>query len=522
MAELGGNPPNSIVPGPYVASTASVPPLGPQPAGQGGYASDSGAYANIKKRPIVVPGLKNVQQVMAAPPTVAISLTNPIPSGQLYTATNQNTGSLSAPFNTANFTITRAGNPTVGGTTFPNFDYLAFNSVFNGGANVVGLSVIFSGTVLVLELKDLNTSIMIKVNDQYTSLTPTATGSSGSATFLSVTFSAAVTAVRIDFFASDILGSFSFRGMFTGSLTDTLEPAEIRGPRVIVLGDSVTAATGATHQTLGFVGVFAEYMGWDDVWPSGIGGTGMISTNGISNYIGRLATDVFPFYPDEVIIAGWYNDNASTMLAIRAAASALIAAIRQNLPTCRITFFGPYTPYGSGYQYGTNAATGVGFVATRTGVGQAIAAANDPLVRWIDPSTFPLNQMSSIPLSAQQLANNTTTLSASVAANATAIHTVIPLLTGCQYQFADGSRCRVLSIAGTIATVDQVINAQANGATIALVGNCWISGKGFQGNTTGVGNADNFIFTDDVHPVNLGHLHLGICLAQQYVANLNT
>jgi hypothetical protein len=473
-----------------------------------------------KKHTLIAPGIKNIQQVMASPPTLAISTTNPAAAGQFYGATNLTTGSLSAPINTANWTVTRAGNPVIQGAAFPALQYVGYNSILSaGGSNIVDFSVIFSGTVLVFAIKDLNTSMLVKVNDQYVSLTPTATGSTGSTTYLSITFQAAVTGVRIDILCSDIFGAMSFWGMYTGSLTDTLEPAEIRGPRIIVLGDSITAATGAAHQALGFVGVFAEYLGWDDVWPSGIGGTGML-TAASQAYIARLATDVFPYAPDEVIIAGFQNDNGQKTSDIAAAASALIAAIHQNLPTCRITFFGPYTPIGSGYQFGNNAPNGTGYVATRAGLAQATA--NDPLVRWIDPTTYPLNASSNIPLGATQQANNTHSLTQSVVALATTLHTNIALLTGAQYEFADGSRFRTLSIANTTATIDQCINAQANGATFKLVGNCWITGVGFQGALTGVGNADTFIFTDHVHPVSLGHRHLGIALAQQYVANLNS
>jgi hypothetical protein len=459
---------------------------------------------------VVAPGIKNIQQVMASPPTLAISTTNPIPSGQFYSATNQSTGSLSAPFNTANWTLTRAGNPGIAGATFPLFKFMNFNSIASvTGSNVVGLSVIFSGTVLVMSLRDLNTGILVKVNDQYVSLTPTSTGATGSTTFFSITFGAAVTGVRIDILSSDILGSFSFGGMFTGSLTDTLEPAEIRGPRVIVLGDSITTATGASAQPFGYVGVFAEYMGWDDVWPSGVGGTGMLTATATA-YITRLVTDVLPYNPDEVIVAGFYNDNGQTFSAMSAAATQIITTIQAALPLCRITFFGPYTPFGAGSQFGTS--SGNGFVATRAALNTAVAQANSPLVKLIDPSQY---NLPNAPFS--------TALTAGVAANATTVVTATPLIPGVHYQFPDGSKFRCLSTAGgsPTATIDSCINAQASGTTVTQTGNCWITGKGHVGATTGVGNADLFIIADDVHPTNLGHLTLGIALATQYVQQLN-
>jgi hypothetical protein len=454
----------------------------------------------------VAPGIRNIQQVMASPPTVAISTTNPIPSGQFYSATNQFTASLTAPFNVANWSLTRSGNPGILNTTFPFFKFMNFNTIASvGGSNVVCLSVIFSGTVLVMQLGDLNTSILVKVNDQYTSLTPVATGATGGNTFLTITFGSAVTGARIDILSSNVLGSFRFSGMFTGSLTDTLEPAPIRGPRVLVLGDSVTSATGATHQALGFVGVFSEYMGWDDVWPLGIGATGMLTSPTSKQYFARLSTDIIPFNPDEVIVAGFQNDNGQTFAAMFAAASQIITTIQAALPACRITFFGPYTPSGAGTSFGTS--TGVGYVATRAALNAAVAAANSSLVRLIDPSQY---NLPNAPFS--------TTLTAAAASNATSITTAQPLIPGVHYQFADGLKFRCLSTGGTVtAAVDLINHAQANGATVTQTGNYWITGSGKLGATTGVGNADLFIIADGIHPTNLGHLTLGIALATQYV-----
>jgi hypothetical protein len=465
-------------------------------------------------RPFLAKGPGNVQQLMASPPTVAIATTNPASAGQQFIPTVQ--GAAQSAINTANWSFHRSGSPAVYGNTNPNYNFIGFNSIPSAtGSNVVSTSVIFSGTVLVYRCKGVASSVFVKVNDQYVSLTPVAVPSNGSSNYISVTFGSAVVGARVEFIQSNIFGSCAFGGMWTGSNTDTLEPAEIRGPRIIVLGDSVTTATGSTGSAaLGFVQVMAEYLGFDDVWPSGIGGTGMINAGTYVTYINRLATDVFPYNPSEVIIQGFYNDSGASYATILAAANAIIASIQANLPLAKITFLGPYAPYGAGYQLGSN--TGAGFVAQRAALRAAVAGAANPLVSLIDPSSMPLNSVSNIAQTPFA-----TTVTASVAANATSITTAIPLIPGLHYQFVDGSIFRCLSVAGNVATIDQAINAQASNSAVTQVGNCWITGNGYQGATTGVGNADNFIFTDHVHPVNLGHYHYGVEAARQWVQNAN-
>src|SRR5260370_38729020 len=67
-----------------------------------------------------------------------------------------------------------------------------------------------------------------------------------------------------------------FGGVYTAA-TDTIQPAPVRGPRVIVVGDSFTEGAGGTSQVNGWVQVFADALGWDDVWPSGAGRTGFVN-----------------------------------------------------------------------------------------------------------------------------------------------------------------------------------------------------------------------------------------------------
>lgn len=60
------------------------------------------------------------------------------------------------------------------------------------------------------------------------------------------------------------------------------------------------------------------------------------------------------------------------------------------------------------------------------------------------------------------------------------------------------------------------------GTVITPCPNCYLTGNGHQGATTGVGNADSLVFTDGIHPSPAGHLMLGAILGQAYAAQLNS
>lgn len=504
-------------------------------AGTQAYTTDAGpVYSNgtawilgypygLKKHPFMPKGMANVQQVMAAPPTVAISTTNPLAGAQVFSATN-NSGNANFQFaDLSSFGVTCAGNPFVSGTSAPDPFFVAWNYVsastgtlgtYNGG-NTVKIRVVFTSSVatpvLVMQVKGISTVIYTKVNDQYTSLTPISVPNNGAVNYLSLTFAAPGTFL-VEFIANDVLNAFRFGGMWTAT-GDVLQPAQTRGPRIIVMGDSFTTSTGG-GTAFGFVNVFSEYMGWDDVWSSGIGGTGLTAPGTTVVYQARVAQDIILFNPDEVIIQGFFNDGSSSNAAVQAALTTLIATIQTALPTCRVTVFGPCTTNGSGYQVGNNlpASTGVG--GQRYALAAAVASFNSPTVRMIDPTSF---TVPALPLVAQTILNpvtsGATTFTFGAGQNG---------MPGTTYQFPDGSRTFIISVAGAVATVDKIPAAWPAGTIITPAPNCYMTGNGHQGATTGVGNADNLVFTDGIHPSPLGHLMLGAILGQAYAANLNS
>lgn len=461
------------------------------------------------------PGYGNVQQVAASPPTVAISTTNPAATGQQYTVASA--GNL----NLSNFSVTGAGNPALSGVSSPDNGLVSFNSVTanNGtnqnGSNVVRVSVIYNSSqatpLIAFVLKGLTGNITAKVNDKYVSLTPTAVPNNGALNYYSLTFAAPGT-YRIDIIGDNVLNSFRFGGCWTGSKTDTVNPAPIRGGRrILILGDSLTSATGGVNQSTGFVQAFSEYMGFDDVWPSGIGGTGLINAGTSLTYVQRVASDVVPFAPDEVIIQGFYNDGTFTTAAFQAALLTLVQALQASLPTTRIFIYGPWAPVGVGYQGGSNLPQSTAFPGQRYACNQVVAQLNSPNVKLLDPFTLPYFSTSELPGPTP-----TYSLTGAASANAGTLNISAGLLPGNNYQFPDTSRFRVLSSTGTVATVDNNPNAQASGTQFFPCGTSFLSGNGKAGATTGVGNADNYIAADGVHPTTLGHLNFGITLARLY------
>ncbi len=90
-----------------------------------------------------------------------------------------------------------------------------------------------------------------------------------------------------------------------------------------------------------------------DAWPSGVGATGIVANYGGSGdgvrFRDRVSTDVIPFNPDVVVIAGGLNDRGmvadGTLSQYRDEYDLLIQAIKTGLPAAKIGVLGPFCPY---------------------------------------------------------------------------------------------------------------------------------------------------------------------------------
>jgi lysophospholipase L1-like esterase len=117
------------------------------------------------------------------------------------------------------------------------------------------------------------------------------------------------------------------------------------------LGDSYTEGSGGSCYG-GYV-IYAGIAAGLDAWPSGVGGTGIVSSAGASDgkkkFRDRVSTDVVPFNPDVVVIAGGLNDGAyaedrQTLSEYRTEYDLLIEEIKTGLPAAKIVVLGPFSP----------------------------------------------------------------------------------------------------------------------------------------------------------------------------------
>ena len=115
---------------------------------------------------------------------------------------------------------------------------------------------------------------------------------------------------------------------------------EAKAHKGIVLGDSVTASTGATAFGDGYVPVAADHLGME-MWPSGVGSTGYVNTASGTRYklSERIGTDLDAFIADKgqpsiVTVAMGLNDLG--LAGIQAEAETCFDIIREKCPAALV------------------------------------------------------------------------------------------------------------------------------------------------------------------------------------------
>jgi lysophospholipase L1-like esterase len=114
--------------------------------------------------------------------------------------------------------------------------------------------------------------------------------------------------------------------------------------RMLVLGDSFTEDPTSQSFPSRLMQLFHNL----DVWASGVGGTGYVSSGmpggSRTNFQGRVMVDVIANSPDYVLVAGGINDVATSSNQVFAAAAELLTTIKTNLPAAQIIVVGPWWP----------------------------------------------------------------------------------------------------------------------------------------------------------------------------------
>lgn len=442
------------------------------------------------------------QEAMASPPTITYTTTNPLDAAvtagtAVAIAAMVMNGTSGEPVSVNPlFRYRKGGGPVIAGNTYPLWEAVRFTNVNYGSstsANRVGIPLMTDAPRVVLQLLALDGQITAKVNGQYVSLTPQAVLGTDGTRYYDLNFGSSELR-EIEFIA---YGNLRFGAIYLSS-TATVMTAPPRGPRMIVMGDSFVQDTGATNILKSMIPYMADCLGWDDVWPDGVGSTGFVAGPApLPKYRDRIATDVIPFTPDIVMLWMSLNDLGQTPAALVAEATLLIDALRASLPNVEIIVAGPGVAKGGGFTAPN--------VHNQASAMAALCAAKE--CKFIN-------------LVEQAVADDTpllsTTLAASAAANATSISVTRRFAPGSTVRFSDGTHAYIKTATGGgpySCTIDKLANAQFSGATITQCGpNIW-GGEGKVGSTTGFGNCDIVVGTDGAHPTDAGHVMIGTALA---------
>lgn len=387
------------------------------------------------------------------------------------------------------------------------------NTTFSLGPTVQNaissmFSFYYTGQVLEFGIASNSNVMLVKVNGQYVSLTPTALGAGPTKFYYMMDFGSSANR-RID-----IIGGGNFLRLYSlgGDAIASVMPAPIRGPTCIFLGDSFTAGVGPTGVTANnYAAQFADIMGWDDVRSSGIGGTGYINTNS-GQYLTfgqRVPYDIIPYAPDIAWFYGSINDALSDPTVVTAAAvaawSAVIAACPNTLVVASMNATGGVSKSNNNYW---------------RMVTMMEAAANKLGVLWAPIHEFPL-----------QGTPDTTNIAGGTAGASTIV--VFRgaggpgfLTNGSTYAAEIGTsneeRIEIKNFASATATTETwnltgpLNYTHVSGTVLTKTGNSMWSGIGNVGATTGWGNSDLYVYTDDIHPTNVGSTAQAIALARAF------
>jgi len=454
----------------------------------------------------LLPDSLKVNKVMATPPTVNLvtgSDTSDIvsPIKYQFNTTTEVVGS--------NFcSLAMAQNPVLLDAASPKNLYSKFNSQYaangyefrkiNVAVKHTGQVISFHGYTL-LDAATAKSSYVVKVDGEFISLTPTVISPVDTQFVLNLDFGS-VAERKIEF-----ISYYCALGGISTAATDTLIRAELMGPEICFLGDSLVEGAYGDRLVGDYVAAFSQSLGYDKVSPRGFGGSRIAA--GTGNYISRIPVDIDP-YPFDVIIVQ-LSVNETGLTTLNSDLRNLLTQLRASKPKALLGVTAPML------RGGCNMVT--------TAWWNAIYACQDVVENEFDG--FFLNHYEQ-PLADGSPVQTLTLRSFAAQAAATIGTTTIPSIGAC-FKFADNTHIRVKSVSGSEPTVtvtlDSVLQtSQASGNVATEVGHALHTGTGYLGATTGWGNGDNYIYSDFKHYVALGHAAMGRCLAALYVHELKS
>ena len=418
-------------------------------------------------------------------------------------------GGANAVYSGGAFSYSRSGTPIVSGVINPKYNIARLSAVNYGSSgngftsNVEQWSFMTYATTIEIVMYSYSVNFLVKINDEYTSLTPTGTGAGGAAVYYTLTFGS--TALRrVDVIVNGSAGNGSFAGVWTGA-TETVYPAPVRGSTMVVFGDSFVEGGTSTYGACeSYPVIMGEALGLDNVVSSGVGATGFLGAGaGKLTYRGRLSTDLTPFAStaDYVFFqCSSFNDAGSSIAELQAEWALTLAAAKAIAPNVAYGFIGPMSNGGPSK---TTAACWAHHNAAKQ-----FCTDNDLLF---------------ISCLEQRLPSGTAAFSTTLSGytSTTSFATTASLAPGQVYKFADGTRFRCKTSSGggpaNIVPESALGNAQIAGATVTLCGQSVWSGTGRIGTTASNGNCDVLVNSDDVHPSSQGQLVIGLALAAEFI-----
>lgn len=300
-----------------------------------------------------------------------------VPAGFTRSSGFSDTG---APF------VAGGGNPVTSGaaTSFP--------CVTPSGSTAVGrhwrVSTLLDGTQLAFHLDSDATAgggYRFLVDGKYVSMTGTVSGSGADRWYTLWFAGRGKRVVTVEGY-----GALRFWGAACPDVDTLLNPMTGVSPRIVVVGDSNQEATAQVLKGDGPVAMLGDYLGMQDIWASGVYGTGFLATNNGNSYnYGQRRADWTSASPDAVI---WYlsindalqgysvTDTVNAMLAEIAAARTALGVRTPLIVHGVLTTLEQAVAQG----YGPTLA------AAETAAADAIAALDDPYVAFV--STFNAGQ----------------------------------------------------------------------------------------------------------------------------------
>ena len=468
-------------------------------------------------------------RVMATPPTVTMSATRTLEM-PIYAASGGGGPNIASQSAGSPWSVSRTlpANPTTGGIAFQPQPTITSNTdPAPDTAGLLQFSFMLDASAFVVNVQTTASQFYVKVDGEYISLTPHSVTSTNG--WVKFDFGSR-NMRRIEIIGGQGVNALQFRGVAINP-TASIYAAQVRGPRVICVGDNFT-----DNSISSWVHWFADAMEWDDVWASGVGGTGWLSDAGGTKktFRQRLYTDIVPFQPDMVLVHGGVNDGGNTSQALFNEVAAFVNQLRAALPNCLIV---------GGCNVSKGVETLTSDVLTRRDVCKDGFTSAGGV--WLDITEYPLAGVAASNTLAAALtagrAGNGGTITTPIVGTGILCANTAGLRVGSTVDIGTGATRERKVLTGMVNSGGKPLFAfdgpllynHAAGEPVVEVGNSYVTGRGQAGagatggpngvnGTTSWGNADIYCSSDSVHPTADGRKAIGMAQANIVSTFLNS